>query len=132
MKPLLEESGCWLLLDVAHARCAAYHLNMDPREYISQFPLCKVWEIHTSGPRFVVDKGLVDLHAEMAAEDYELLKWVMKNTPNAETVTLEYGGLEDLSLSAGSRKMSVERSNKDSLQRQLKNITNLVGCSRRA
>ena len=123
---VLEESGSYLLLDTAHARCAAYRLTMDPWEYINQLPLCKVREIHTSGPKFVGDKGLLDLHAEMVAEDYELLKRVLENTPNAEIVTLEYGGLEDLSLSVGSQKIHVKRSDQDSLQRQLKNIASIV------
>ncbi len=124
---VLEESESYLLLDIAHARCAAYRLTMDPWEYINQFPLCKVQEIHTSGPKFVGDRGLVDLHAEMAAEDYELLKRVLEKTPNVEIVTLEYGGLEDLSLSVGSQKIHVKRSDQDSLQRQLKNIASIVG-----
>ena len=54
----------------------------------------------------------------MAAEDYELLQQVLENTPNAEIVTFEYGGLEDLILSADSRKIHVKISDQDSLQRQ--------------
>ena len=127
MADVLEESGSYLLLDTAHARCAAYRLSMDPWEYINQLPLYKVREIHTSGPKFVGDKGLLDLHAEMVTEDYDLLQRVLENTPNVEIVTLEYGGLEDLSLSVGSQKIHVKRSDQESLQKQLKNITSIVG-----
>jgi uncharacterized protein (UPF0276 family) len=46
---VIEEAGCGLLLDVAHARLAAHILGIDARDYLAGLPTGRTWEIHLAG-----------------------------------------------------------------------------------
>lgn len=86
---VLENSGAYLLLDLSHARVAAWHRQEDDGDYVRRFPLGRVWEIHVSGPR-VGQKGLQDWHMSLLEEDYALLEQTLAVTPNLQVLTLEY------------------------------------------
>jgi uncharacterized protein (UPF0276 family) len=89
----LVHGGIGMLLDVAHLRCTAYHLGVDVYSLASAWPLSSVREIHVSGSTIVEGKGLMDSHATLSEEDYEILDWLLERT-NPEVVTLEYGGTD--------------------------------------
>ena len=91
---IVETSGASLLLDIAHARCTAYHLGLDARCYMNALPLSTVREIHVSGPRLIDGEGMRDHHYCMAEEDYRLLDWALART-QPDILTLEYGGVGD-------------------------------------
>jgi uncharacterized protein (UPF0276 family) len=117
---VVEETGCGLLLDVAHARIAARYLQMDVREYIAALPVAHTREIHVTGvqrfgKRWVsrlrragLDAGTIgDLagrpldHLPMTDDDWGLFAWVMEQTHNGTwgkpwVVTFEYGGVGPL------------------------------------
>ena len=110
---VLEETGCGLLLDLAHARSSADVLGLDVHEYLSALPLESTVELHISGPRPLADidgrrqrlvrenaasiahlvafgeQNLVDAHEEMQEEDYALLGWVLERT-EPKAISLEY------------------------------------------
>lgn len=88
----LDKSGAEFLLDLAHARVTATHRQLDVYEYVSQLPLQQVKEIHISGPR-VEDGLLADRHLALQEEDWDLLRWTLKHTPNLQILTHEYMGL---------------------------------------
>lgn len=88
----LQESGAAFLLDLAHARVAAYHRQEDIHEYLSHLPLHLVKEIHISGPRMEAT-GLMDRHLTLQTEDWALLSWTLARTPDVAILTHEYMGL---------------------------------------
>jgi uncharacterized protein (UPF0276 family) len=92
---VVEETGCGLLLDLAHARVAAHYHGEPVRDYLARLPLDRLVEIHVSGPRPLEANGktgdgrLYDAHRSLQEEDYTLLRWVLeRSAPRA--VTLEY------------------------------------------
>jgi uncharacterized protein (UPF0276 family) len=80
-----------LLLDVAHAQAAAWHLGLDAEDYIRSLPLLLVDEIHVNAPA-MVDGELRDRHVEMTEEEYSLLETIL-DLADVKVVSLEYGGL---------------------------------------
>lgn len=88
---VMERTGAGLLLDTAHLRCSAHNTGRGAREYAAELPLDRVREIHVAGIRRLDDGQLNDSHAEIEAEDYDLLAWLLERT-RPQMVTLEYGG----------------------------------------
>lgn len=86
---ICEATGCDLLLDLGHARCAADNLNMDIHEYLSALPLHRIQQIHVHSPRIGRWNKLEDIHEPMQSIDYDLLKWVLKRC-RPQIITLEY------------------------------------------
>ncbi len=88
IRQVLEETGCGLLLDVAHAQVTAAALGCDVHGYLKQLPLERTVEVHVSGPR-EVEGRLVDGHEPLREEDYALLGWLLERA-EPRVVTLEY------------------------------------------
>lgn len=86
-----ERTDVDLILDLAHAKVAAWHRRENIHSYILKLPLDRVKEIHVVGTMMDHGYGLRDKHHEMQEEDYELLKWILKIT-KPRIITLEYGG----------------------------------------
>lgn len=116
---ICRESGADLLLDLAHARVAAWHRGEDVHDYVEALPLDRVREIHVCGPRLVPEQGLRDRHQEMSEEDYALLEWTLERT-KPEMVTLEYGGTGPLFES---------RNDPATLERQLRRLAEIGAAS---
>ena len=114
---VVEETGCGLLLDVAHARLAAHALSTDLGEYISALPTAHVREIHVSGVQLFdepwvkrsrqagiaadtiqrYEGRLVD-HLPMTELDWDLVVWAMEQVQGGKwgqpwVVTFECGGV---------------------------------------
>lgn len=87
----VRSSGARFLIDVAHARVAAWHRGEDPKEYLAALPLDQAWEAHVSGPR-LAPEGLRDRHMSLAPEDFELLAFAMERAPDVSLITCEYAG----------------------------------------
>ncbi len=110
---VIEQTGCDLLLDLAHARVSADVLGYDMYDYVSRLPLERVVELHLSGPRPLAemdvplralvrenlpsvahllsfnDENLIDAHEPMQEADYALLEWTLART-DLKAVSLEY------------------------------------------
>jgi len=113
IRQVLDETGCDLLLDLAHARVSANLLGYDVHDYIAALPLDRLVEIHLSGPRPAreldahrrkrveenarsvahllrfSEESLVDAHETLREEDYELLQWVLAQA-KPRAISLEY------------------------------------------
>ena len=110
---VIEETGCGLLLDLAHAQVSANVLGYEVHDYLSRLPLRRTVEIHLSGPRPLrelderrhklvrenaasiahlltfSEDNLVDAHAPLQEADYRLLEWALaRSEPRA--ISLEY------------------------------------------
>lgn len=85
---VLAETGCGLLLDLAHARVSAAALGYAVPDYLARLPLARTVEIHVSGPR-LRDGVLTDCHEPLQEEDYRLLAWVLEHI-RPRLITLEY------------------------------------------
>jgi len=85
---ILHETGCNMLLDLAHARIAAQAIGMAVQDYLLALPLEKVKQVHLSGSR-TKDGVLYDAHQPLLEEDYDLFKWILPRI-NPDWVTLEY------------------------------------------
>lgn len=85
---VLDETGCSLLLDLAHARIAAEARSMPVEEYLAQLPLEKTVQIHLAGVRSR-DGRLYDAHESLTDTDYALLEWALERS-HPQWLTLEY------------------------------------------
>jgi uncharacterized protein (UPF0276 family) len=110
---VVEETGCNLLLDLAHARLAARELGVDPRDYIARLPTRRSREIHVAGIQVLEAKHLEGLeedeslrsmighpidHLPLTGEDWRFLAWATERIRGGAwghpgIVTLEYGGV---------------------------------------
>lgn len=88
---LIDQIGCAVLLDLAHAQISAHNLGWgDPRRYLQALPLPKVREIHINRPQVDPTLGqMLDRHLPIEAADLDLLRWTLAHTPAVEMITLE-------------------------------------------
>lgn len=89
VRELIEATGTYLLLDLAHAQVSADRLGMDVTTYLAGLPLDRVRQLHVSGPR-LQDGVLVDAHEPLRDEDVRLLQEMLWATA-PWALTLEYG-----------------------------------------
>lgn len=93
----VEETGCGLLLDLAHAHMSAVHLGIDTREYISRLPVHALRELHVAGTTYVESEGRLVDHYPMSEIDWSLTAWALERIHAGDwaspwVVSLEYGG----------------------------------------
>lgn len=95
---IVRDTGAGFLLDVAHARCSAAYLGLDPRDYMNQLPVDRLKELHVTGVTYDTSQNRLNDHFPMTAADWELTEWALEKihsgawaTPWA--VALEYGGV---------------------------------------
>ncbi len=87
---LIEDIGCGVLLDLAHAQISAFNMGWsDPQAYLSALPLAKVREIHINHPFNDNGRQLLDKHLPIRPGDLDLLRWTLDRAPNVEAITLE-------------------------------------------
>ncbi len=93
---VVEETGCGLLFDSAHALVTTHNLGMSFQRYVETLPMHRVRDMHFCGT-MPSERGLSD-HVAARAEDWEALDWClaqfrMGRWPTPWLVTLEYGGV---------------------------------------
>jgi uncharacterized protein (UPF0276 family) len=87
---LIEEIGCDVLLDLAHAQISAFNMHWPSvHEYLAALPLDKVREVHINRPYNDRGRQLLDRHLPIAEADASLLSWTLERMPNVEAITLE-------------------------------------------
>ncbi|MBN8618891.1 MAG: DUF692 family protein [Anaerolineae bacterium] len=97
IRRLVDETGCGLLLDLAHARMAAHYFGMETQAYIEQLPLYALCELHVAGTRYDDEQQRLVDHYPMTEVDWETTEWALQNIhagewPEPRIVALEYGG----------------------------------------
>jgi uncharacterized protein (UPF0276 family) len=92
---LVSETGCGMLLDLAHASITAHTLKTDPLAFYSEFPVRRLREIHVTG--LGMHEGEIHDHMEMRDRDWCYFESAIQEirtgrwrTP--EIIAFEYGG----------------------------------------
>lgn len=96
---VVRNTGCGLLLDLAHARLAAAVLGMPERDYLAALPVEHLRELHITGVG--PHNGEMIDHLAMQAEDWELLDWSLEQIRAGHwampaLAAFEYGGLGEV------------------------------------
>jgi uncharacterized protein (UPF0276 family) len=96
IRRILEETGCGLLLDIAHARIAAHHLGLDERTYMESLPVERIRELHFAGIHML--KGRMQDHLSVLDQDWPVLEWVLGRIKSGDwaqpwLLSFEYGGV---------------------------------------
>lgn len=96
---VILDTGCRLLLDLAHARITADTLGIPVKDYINALPLDRLVEVHTTGIKR--HSGTLTDHFEMNEPDWEILSWALDeikkgNWREPEIIAFEYGGVGDV------------------------------------
>ncbi len=123
---LCETANCDFLLDIAHARCSAWHLGVDIILYLKTLPLHRVREIHLAGTLERPGEGLRDTHAMIDQIDYELLEYLLRKT-DPEIVTIEYGGLPDQIKNLHDEYEPISRNNAAELLEIIARVSGMIG-----
>ncbi len=95
IRQVVEETGCGLLLNLAHARRAARSLAMDARLYLSLLPVKSLRALHVTGVPGPNDQTRSPM--PMTDTDWDLFNWVMDQIHNGawpapRVIALDYGG----------------------------------------
>jgi hypothetical protein len=93
---LVDETGCGLLLDIAHATISAHNLGLTPQEYMSRLPVQSLRELHFTGVHDL--DGWLQDHLPALPTDWEILGWVLEQIKSGEwphpwLLAFEYGGV---------------------------------------
>lgn len=93
---VIEETGCGLLLNTAHARITCDYLGMPVKTYIEALPVQRLRELHITGTQH--DGNRLRDSMPMSDADWTTARWVMErikaeNYPRPWVVALEYGGI---------------------------------------
>ena len=96
MRYLLGETGCGLLLDIAHARISAHYLGVDEKAYLLDFPVDHLQELHFAGLHN--QDGRLEDHLPILETDWPVLDWVLEKIKSGAwaspwMLAFEYGGV---------------------------------------
>ncbi len=92
----LAETGCGLLLDLAHARISAHYLGMEMAAYLDALPVHRLREMHFTGVQSQDD--LLQDHLAAVEEDWQALDMAVERLRNGDwprpwMLAFEYGGV---------------------------------------
>jgi len=94
-RTVIEETGCYFLLDLAHAAISARSAGVNTHEFISSLPVERLLEMHITGIHSF--NGYLRDHLGMTDSDWDLFNWALQNiklgpwhTPRF--ISFEYGG----------------------------------------
>jgi hypothetical protein len=93
---VILDTGCRLLLDLAHAKITSQTLGINVKDYIQALPLDRLVELHVTGVKPY--NGILTDHFQMLPEDWRLFEWALGeiragNWREPEIVAFEYGGI---------------------------------------
>jgi uncharacterized protein (UPF0276 family) len=130
LSELCEAGDLGFLLDIAHARCSAWHFKMDVKDYLDALPLHRLQEIHLAGTQFREPEGLRDTHTVIDETDYELLQYLLgKTTPRI--ITIEYGGMPERIIGRNGEYEPISRNNITELLTTITRIAKIIKKPRR-
>ncbi len=92
---LVAETGCGMLLDLAHAAITAHSLQTDPISFFSEFPVRRIKEIHVTG--LGLHNGEIHDHMKMQDRDWTMFEAAIDRIrfgdwQSPEIIAFEYGG----------------------------------------
>ncbi len=81
IEAVMEQSGCYLLLDVTNVYTNARNLGFDAMEFLTKIPLERVVQLHVAGGQWK-DGLLLDSHdSSVPAEVWPLAGYVIDHAP---------------------------------------------------
>lgn len=90
MARMVEESGCWLLLDVNNVYVSCYNHRLDPKSYIDSMPLNRVVQVHLAGHENHVTH-LIDTHNGPVIDDvWQLYRYVVSQCQHLPNTMIEW------------------------------------------
>lgn len=90
MARMVEESGCWLLLDVNNVYVSCYNHKLDPKSYIDSMPLNHVVQVHLAGHENH-DTHLIDTHNGPVIDDvWQLYRYVVNQCQHLPNTMIEW------------------------------------------
>jgi uncharacterized protein (UPF0276 family) len=85
-----EESGCGMLLDVAHAWLSARYAGVSPREFLATLPLERVVELHVAGTEDDPALGGPWIGAAVPGKEiFELSLYAAERAPGLRAITFD-------------------------------------------
>ncbi len=93
VRAVVEEAGCYLLLDVNNVYVNSVNFGFDARAYIDALPLERVIQLHVAGHDTEGEDMLLDTHAAAIVDPvYALLDYTLRRMPHSAPVLLERDG----------------------------------------
>jgi uncharacterized protein (UPF0276 family) len=90
LRRFFAQTGCGFLIDVPHIWLAAYHRGINTQQYLADFPLDRVVEIHVAGVEYDRDlQGPWIAPTPPNAEILDLACWVAERAPKLRAVTVD-------------------------------------------
>ncbi len=90
MARMVEESGCWLLLDVNNVYVSCYNHRLDPKSYIDSMPLNRVVQVHLAGHENHTTH-LIDTHNGPVIDDvWQLYRYVVNQCKHLPNTMIEW------------------------------------------
>ncbi|HWC19206.1 MAG TPA: DUF692 family protein [Terriglobales bacterium] len=90
LRRFFEQTGCGFLIDVPHIWLAAHYRGIDARDYLADFPLDRVVEIHVAGVEFDRDlEGPWIAPTPPGEQILSLASWVAERAPKLRAVTVD-------------------------------------------
>ncbi|PYY23739.1 MAG: hypothetical protein DMG62_07095 [Acidobacteria bacterium] len=90
LRRFFEQTGCGFLIDVPHTWLAANYRGADPRQYLEDFPLDRVVEIHVAGVEYNSDlQGPWIAPTPPTDEILDVACWVAERAPDLRAVTVD-------------------------------------------
>jgi uncharacterized protein (UPF0276 family) len=90
LQRFFAQTGCGFLIDVPHVWLAAYYRGIDPQQYIAEFPLEHVVEIHVAGVEHDHDLQGPWIAPTPPNDDIlQLAQSVAERAPNLQAVTVD-------------------------------------------
>jgi hypothetical protein len=90
LRRFFQETGCGFLIDVPHLWLAAHYAGRNPREYIAEFPLDQVIEIHVAGVEPDADLGGPWIAPTAPTREIlDLAVWIGERAPLLRAVTVD-------------------------------------------
>ncbi len=95
---VVQDTGCGLLLDIAHAVIAARYLGMPAAEYFNRLPTHQLTEVQFAGMHRRAATGRWKDHLSIQKRDWHWLDWVLQRIRSGEwsspwMLAFEYGGV---------------------------------------
>jgi uncharacterized protein (UPF0276 family) len=86
---LVESAGCGILLDLHNIYCNQLNGRQSIERFLSQIPLCDVWEIHLAGG-FELNGFWLDAHSGAIPEPlFEICRDLVPHLPNLKAIIFE-------------------------------------------
>ena len=90
LRRFFDQTGCGFLIDVPHIWLAAHYRKIDSREYLAEFPLDRIVEIHVAGVEY--DRDLQGPWIAPTSPSDEILRlacWIAEQAPELRAVTVD-------------------------------------------